>query len=144
MRSPRIVLDYLRGRFPHGAGHSPAGALSVVSLLGVLLLQASTGLFANDGSFTEGPLSRFVSRALGDRLSTVHRYGEWALYALIGLHLAAIAYYSLLRKSVLVGPMITGDQPTAAPPAQDDGWMRVRALLLAALAAVFVTYVVSL
>ena len=144
VRSPRAVLDYLRGRIVHVAGHSPAGALSVVSLLGVLLLQASTGLFTNDGSFTEGPLARLVSRAMSDRLSTVHRYGEWVLYALVGLHLAAIAYYSLLKRSVLIGAMITGDQRIAAPPAEDDRWMRVRALLLAALAATLVAYVVSL
>ncbi len=144
VRSPRVVLDHLRGRDGHVAGHSPAGALSVVSLLGVLLLQASTGLFTNDGSFTEGPLARLVSRAASDWLSTVHRFGEWALYALVGLHIAAIAYYALLRKSALVGPMITGDQRTIAPPAEDDGWMRARALLLAALAASLVTYVVSL
>ena len=110
MRRPAEVIGYLRGQVEHGAGHSPLAAVSVLVLLGVLLVQAGTGLFSNDGNFTEGPLARLVSSATGERLSTVHRFGEWALYALVGLHVAAIAYYTTFRKVALVRPMITGDR----------------------------------
>lgn len=145
VRPPRVVLDYLRGRAEHGAGHSPAGALSVVALLAVLLLQGSTGLFSNDGSFIEGPLARLASGSVVDRVSTLHRYGEWAILGLTGLHIAAITYYSLLRRAALVGPMITGDHPSiVAPPADDGAVMRLRALLLATLSAALVGYIVTL
>ncbi|MGB3427775.1 MAG: cytochrome b/b6 domain-containing protein, partial [Burkholderiaceae bacterium] len=67
---PATILDYLRGSLSHGAGHNPLGGLSVLAILAMLLLQASTGLFSNDGNFTEGPLARLVSSAAGERLST--------------------------------------------------------------------------
>lgn len=145
VRPPAVIMGYLRGQVAHGAGHSPLGALSVLAMLGVLLLQASTGLFSNDGNFTEGPLARLVSSALGERLSTVHRWGEWAIYGLVGLHLAAVAYYSVFRSLGLVRPMITGVRPGAdAPPGEDDLALRARALVLAALAAGSVAWIVNL
>jgi cytochrome b len=145
VRAPAVVLAYLRGRIVHVAGHSPLGALSVIALLGVLLLQAAAGLFTNDGSFTEGPLARLASGATVDRLSTIHRYGEWVVFAMVGLHIAAIVYYSSVRGAVLVGPMITGEHSDTAIAAAEDGTIvRVRALVLAAIAAALVAYVVTL
>ena len=41
--------------------------ISGIVLLAVLLAQAGTGLFSNDGNFTEGPLARLVSGATGER-----------------------------------------------------------------------------
>jgi len=146
VRGPRIVLAYLRGRHPHdGAGHNPLGALSVVVILAVLLAQAATGLFTNDGSFTEGPLAKLVSSATGERLSTMHRWGELAVYALIALHLAAVLYYLLARGDNLIGPMITGDRRGIdAHPARDDLALWLRAVVMLLLAAGLTTYVVKL
>jgi len=145
VRRPAEVVGYLRGQMEHGAGHSPLAAVSVLALLGVLLVQASTGLFSNDGNFTEGPLARLVSGATGERLSTVHRFGEWALYALVGLHIAAIAYYTTYRKVALVRPMITGDRLDVEAPSADDGLAtRLRALALAVVAGAVVALVVTL
>jgi cytochrome b len=145
IRPPAVIVDYLRGRAAHGAGHSPLGALSVLAMLALLLLQASTGLFSNDGNFTEGPLAKLVSGTLGERLSTVHRWGEWAIYGLVGLHLVAVAYYSAFRSLGLVRPMLTGDRPGLdAPPGEDGTALRVRALVLAALAAGAVAWIVNL
>jgi cytochrome b len=146
VRGPRVVFEYIRGRHPDvKVGHNPLGALSIVAILAVLLLQASTGLFANDGIFSEGPLAKLVGSNVSDSLSSVHRYGELAVYALVGLHLAAIAYYLLVRRENLIVPMVTGDRPgVAVPPARDDASIRLRALVLFALAAALVGYVVSL
>jgi len=145
VRRPAEVIGYLRGQLEHGAGHSPLAAVSVLAFLGVLLVQASTGLFSNDGNFTEGPLARLVSSATGERLSTVHRFGEWALYALVGLHIAAIAYYTTYRKVALVRPMITGDRLDVEAPSADDGLAtRLRALALAVVAGAVVALVVTL
>jgi cytochrome b len=146
VRGPRIVMAYLQGRHPHdGAGHNPLGALSVVAMIAVLLLQASTGLFTNDGSFTEGPLAKLVSRATGEWLSTIHRWGELAIYALVGLHLAAVLFYLAVKRDNLIGPMITGDRPGIdAHPARDDPALWLRAAVMLALAAGLTAYVVQL
>jgi cytochrome b len=146
VRGPRIVLAYLRGRHPHdGAGHNPLGAVSVVAILGVLLAQAATGLFTNDGSFTEGPLAKLVGAATGERLSTVHRWGELAVYALIGVHLAAVLFYLAVKRDNLVGPMITGDRRGIdAHPARDDAALWLRAAVMLTLAAGLTSYVVLL
>ncbi|HET9023360.1 MAG TPA: cytochrome b/b6 domain-containing protein [Burkholderiaceae bacterium] len=145
VRRPSEIIGYLRGRIEHGAGHSPLAAVSVLALLGLLLLQAGTGLFSNDGNFTEGPLARLASRATSEQLSTVHRLGEWAIYTLVGLHIAAIAYYTTFRKVALVRPMFTGDRLDVDGPSADDGLgMRLRALTLAVAAAALTTFIVTL
>jgi cytochrome b len=146
VRGPRIVLAYLQGRHPHdGAGHNPLGALSVVVILAALLAQAATGLFTNDGSFTEGPLAKLVSRATGELLSSVHRWGELAVYGMVGLHVAAIAYYLVFRRDNLVGPMITGDRHGIdAHPARDDPALWARAAVLLTVASGLTAYVVLL
>jgi cytochrome b len=114
-------------------------------MIAVLLLQASTGLFTNDGSFTEGPLAKLVSRATGEWLSTIHRWGELAIYALVGLHLAAVLFYLAVKRDNLIGPMITGDRPGIdAHPARDDPALWLRAAVMLALAAGLTAYVVQL
>jgi len=144
VRRPAEIIGYLRGQVEHGAGHSPLAAVSVLALLGLLLAQAGTGLFSNDGNFTEGPLARLVSGVTGERLSTVHRFGEWAIYALVGLHVAAVAYYTTFRKVALVRPMITGDRFDVDAPSADDGLaMRLRALVLAVASAALVAFIVT-
>ena len=130
---------------PVGAGHSDIGTLSVYALLVVLALQVATGVFTNDGSFTEGPWVKFVSEAVSNRLSTIHYYNHWAIAGLTLLHVTAIAYYSLARKEDLLTPMLTGDKlGIDAPAAQDDTSIRVRATVLAALACGIVFYLVTL
>lgn len=143
VRGPRAVVDYLRGRVAHTAGHNPLGALSVLAMLVLLLSQASTGLFSNDGSYTEGPLAKFISGSLSNLLTSLHKDGEYVLYGLVGLHVAAIVYYAVARRERLVPAMVTGDQPVDAPAARDDLMLRLRALLLLALCAGVVAYVVT-
>jgi cytochrome b len=149
VRSPGAIFSYARGMFggaaTNHAGHNPLGALSVLALLLVLLLQATTGLFANDEIFTEGPLAKLVSGSTSLALTSVHRVNQYAIYALVALHLLAIAYYWFGKRDNLVTPMITGDkQHTGAESASDNTFIRVRAAVLAAVAAGLVTYVVRL
>ena len=113
-------------------------------MLAVLLTQAGTGLFANAAIFNEGPLARLVSAAASDRMSTIHRWGEKALIALVALHVGAVGYYPIARRRNLIAPMVSGDRRGAGSPARDDRILRLRALLLAALAAGLVAYVVTL
>ena len=146
--SPSRIRSRLRSRagaVPASAGHSAIGTLSVYALLIVLALQISTGVFSNDGSFTEGPWVKFVSSALSDRLSTVHYYNHWLIAGLVALHVAAIAFYLLARKEDLLTPMLTGDKLGIDAPAADDGIaIRVRAAVLAAVAGAVIGYLATL
>jgi cytochrome b len=90
------------------AGHSPLGALMIVILLALLLAIAVTGLFANDEIMNTGPLYGHVSDAVSDRLSRLHRgLADW-LWIAIAVHVAAIAFYRLVKRQDLVTPMFTG------------------------------------
>lgn len=145
VRGPQTVMAYLRGELEGGAGHNPVGALSVLALLATLMLQAVTGLFANDAIFSEGPLAKMVSGAASDRMTWVHKWNELVLYGLVGLHLVAVAYYALLKRRPMIRPIITGMRPAlGAEPARDDAQMRVRAAILLSIAAALVSYVVRL
>jgi cytochrome b len=133
VRGPRTVLRYLRNDLPPAAGHNPLGACSVIALLLVIGVQASSGLFANDDVLTAGPLA-FLSDAWSSRMTWLHNANEWVIIALVGLHVAAIAWYQLVLRKNLGGPMIHGDVPADAhegsPPAQDSWTLRLAALIL--------------
>ena len=137
--APGTLLRYLRGQGTpeHSAGHSPLGALSVWAMLLVLLAQVASGLLSDDEIAFSGPLTRFAS---GDTVSLATHYhahwGQYLIYALMGLHLLAVVYYSLQRRG-LVRAMITGDKRLAepVPPASDTGASRLLAAFLALLAS---------
>ncbi|MBK5102755.1 MAG: cytochrome b/b6 domain-containing protein [Burkholderiales bacterium] len=117
VRSPVSAFAYLRslrrGEASQHLGHNPAGAWSVIVMLTVLLVQASTGLFANDDIATEGPLAKLLSKDLSDRITGIHHLNIKLLYALIALHLSAVAFYVLGKHENLVKPMITGFKSVA-------------------------------
>jgi cytochrome b len=111
--SPSTLVRYLRGRW-RGVGHNPLGALSVFALLGLLALQATTGLFGNDDIAFTGPLNHLVDDALGSRLTGWHRVLALGLFALMALHGLAIAFHVGVRRHRLVRPMVTGVQHVEA------------------------------
>jgi len=120
VRGPRAVAEYIRNRFRWPlAGHAPLGALSVIALLALLLVEVGTGLFAADeDGFFSGPLAYLVSIGASDRITGWHEeLFDWLLI-LIGLHVAAILLYRLALGRNLVGPMITGkaDLPRGMEP----------------------------
>jgi cytochrome b len=148
VRGPSAIAAYLRGMrsasAPAHAGHNPLGALSVLAMLAILLLQAATGLFANDSIANEGPLAKLVSGATSDLATRIHKLNQYAIFVLVALHLAAVAWYAFARRDNLVLPMLTGDKPgTALPPATDDLALRLRALVVLALAAGLAAFVVT-
>lgn len=141
VRGPAAVIAYLgalrRNQASPQLGHNPAGAWSVISMLAILLVQAGTGLLANDDISTEGPLAKLVSKAVSDRITGIHRLNVKLLLALIGLHLSAVAYYLVYKRDNLVRPMLTGfkDAATGTGNAeQKEGKTWLAALLLAACA----------
>ena len=149
--APSASLRYLRGQsLPHehhDVGHSPLGAGSVFALLGILALQVATGLFADDEIATTGPLNKFVSSATASLATSWHKnYGQWIIFALVALHIAAIAFYWFRRRQNLLGPMLHGDKQLTAdvPHAVDNGRTRTMALAVAVVCALLVTAVVRL
>jgi len=102
-------LAHLRRREPdREIGHNAAGGWMVLVMLGLLGLQAGTGLFSNDDSDTEGPLMHLISKDQSDWLSHIHYLNFKAIEAVIVLHVLAIAAYALLKRQNLVRPMVTG------------------------------------
>lgn len=112
VRAPAAVLEYFsdmrKTDAPPHIGHNPAGGWMVLALLGMLLLIAGSGLFANDDILTEGPLAHFVGTDLSDLATAWHERGFYILLALVGLHLGAILFYLLVKKENLVRPMFSG------------------------------------
>ncbi len=152
--APATVLRYLRGDVRPGdhfeAGHNPLGAFSVFGLIGFLAVQVATGLVADDEIAFQGPLNRFVSTDRGLVATSWHRdFGQWILLTLVLLHIAAIVFYLLRKKTNLVRPMITGDKPVPpaaadTPPSADSAGTRMLALLLGAACAGLAVWVARL
>jgi len=120
LRGPGAVWahlqDLLRRRPSFHLGHNPLGGWMVVLMLLAVLFQAATGLFSNDDIATEGPLYQYISKELSDRLTGLHKLNVKLLYGLVGLHVAAIAFYFFARGENLVGPMIHGRKSLPPEP----------------------------
>jgi len=135
VKGPGAILAYLRGSRPAGIGHNPLGALSVLALLFLLANVVGLGLFATDeDGLSPGPLSRHISYDSARILAERHEQVFWLLVGLIGLHVAAILYYLLVKRDNLVSPMITGRREAAAAGGEMEAaplWRFLLALILA-------------
>lgn len=134
--APGTVLRYLRGQARPGemldVGHNPLGALSVFAVLAILAVQVGTGLVSDDEIANLGPLNRLVDSATGLAATAWHKtWGQWIILGLVGLHIAAIAFYSF-RGQGLVGAMVGGDKalPADTPASADAPRRRLLALVL--------------
>ncbi|MDR2838497.1 MAG: cytochrome b/b6 domain-containing protein [Azonexus sp.] len=135
--TPAKIRAYLKGEW-HEPGHNPLGAFSVFGLLAVLLIQAALGLFANDDIAFKGPLFDLVDKSLSNRLTGLHHLIANLLFILIGLHVAAIAFYAIVKKDNLVRPMLTGDKEVNnGQDARGGGLIALIVALLLAGAAVY-------
>lgn len=113
VRGPAAIRAYLlaaRRGAVRSVGHNPLGALSVLALLTLLLVQAASGLFVSDDIMTEAPLAHLVSAKTVSLLSSIHRIGFKLLLALVALHLVAVAYYRVIKNDDLVQAMVTGSK----------------------------------
>ncbi|MGC8119856.1 cytochrome b/b6 domain-containing protein [Marinobacter sp. VGCF2001] len=140
VRGPRALMGYLSGQW-QGVGHNPLGALSVLAMVALFGFQAASGLFANDDIAFNGPLYPLVSSGWSDTLSSWHRLTEWGLYAVVGLHVAAVLFYTHVRKDNLIRPMINGRKQVrdgSGTDARGGGWFAFLVALGVAIAAVWV------
>lgn len=146
---PRATLAYVRRMVERPgtttAGHNPPGGLAILAMLGLLLFQAVTGLFANDEILNAGPLYGYVSDGTSDRLTGLHKSAFDLLLVLVALHVAAVLFYLIWKRIDLVRPMVTGLKPSrqVGPGAGIDHQRLGLAAVLVAVAAAALWWVVS-
>lgn len=132
---PVRLIRHWRGQW-HQPGHTPIGALSVLAMLSLFSFQALTGLFATDDVSFSGPWAGEVASSISRTLSGWHRATEELVYALVGVHLLAIAVHRLRGKR-LIGAMLHGckeaDQRASRPEPASHSALAI-ALVLAVLA----------
>ncbi len=145
VRPPATVIAYVRklargARDPAGPlGHNPLGGWSIFAMLGLLLAQAGLGLFAVDvDGFASGPLSQWVSFDAGRTAAHWHGTAFHVLVGLVALHLAAILYYGVARREILLPAMIHGykRRPASTAPVRFAPWWRAAAVATVAIVAV--------
>ncbi|MEK9968979.1 MAG: cytochrome b/b6 domain-containing protein [Ferrovibrio sp.] len=138
---PMAGLRYLGTLFgrpgPKYIGHNPVGGYAVLAMLGLLALQAGSGLFTTDDIVTDGPLFSKVSGSTAALLSTIHRLAIWALLAVIAIHLLSTVFYLTVKRENLVTPMITG-RKTAPAAAEAAGGHPLLALVIFGLCLLIV------
>ncbi|MGC6476418.1 MAG: cytochrome b/b6 domain-containing protein [Parvibaculales bacterium] len=114
--TPRLssLKTYLQHHQQDKPGHNPLGALSVITILVLLLIQTLTGNFSTDDILYDGPLRHFAPdwSGLAYQIHEITRL----LIILIGvLHISAILVHRLKFKEKLVSRMITGGHDNQLP-----------------------------
>jgi len=112
VKGPAAVWRYatalVKGSSARFIGHNPLGGWSVLALLLALLIQAATGLFANDDIVTEGPLYPWVGKPVSDWLTDIHQLNRYLILVLAAVHVLAVLFYLVAKHENLIKPMITG------------------------------------
>lgn len=141
VRGPAAIRAHLRnaGRATAHAGHNPLGALSVLAFLAALLLQAATGLFANDEIANAGPFFGWVSPATSNRLTGWHETNSKVLIALIAVHVAAVGWYDLRHRAGLTAAMLTGYKRLSTAAGNIDSSRVLRAVVIVGALTVVLT-----
>lgn len=114
---PSETVRYVRGQSTrHHLGHNPLGALSVFAMLAVLGFQAFGGLFTSDDIFFEGPLAHLIASDWVSTLTGLHKSNQWLIYGLIGMHVGAVLFYTLVKREALITAMVHGRKSLQRPP----------------------------
>lgn len=150
LRGPGAAWHHLRALLgpgtPRDLGHNAIGGWMVVLLLAVLLVQAGTGLFADDDILTTGPLAGLVETSTSQWLTTIHRLNFDLILILAGLHIVAVLAYLAVKRLDLIGPMVSGRKRAEHVPegAAARHVSPLRALLVLAASGLAVWGIVSL
>ena len=141
LRSPvegfRHLRDLPRREPDTEIGHNAAGGWMVLVMLLVLLTQAVSGLFTDDGIMTKGPLARSVSGATADTARSIHLINFDVILVMVALHVLAVLAYAALKRHDLVRPMLTGFKRmpaalAARAPRLGSAWLALALLAVAA------------
>lgn len=96
---------------PHCVGHNPLGALSVLGMLSILLLQVFSGFISDDEIANTGPWTVFAPADWVELATEYHsEVGKVILILLIILHVGTVLYYKHIKHDDLITPMLTGDK----------------------------------
>jgi len=140
VRGPDAVVRYLPHLFSRQsealAGHNPLGGWAVLVLLGLLLAQSTTGLFATDDISLFGPLAERVSSAMASTMTSWHKTLTDALVVMMGVHVLAIAWHALFKRENLTRAMLTGNMELPQPPPLQFAGPGRAALVMAVCAAI--------
>jgi cytochrome b len=145
VRGPRGVMHYLRqAESWRKVGHTPLGGLSVVALLGLLASQLFFGLILvdEDGHWA-GPLNKFVDLETGELAHEAHEALFNVLLGFIVLHVAAIAFYRVVRGKRLVGTMLRGSSELPAGTVGMIPASRARLVACLLVAAAFTSWIIA-
>ena len=144
LTSPLKVFAYIKSRIngdrSHYPGHMPTGAWATVAILLIIGAMATLGMMSTDDVLYYGPLASLV----GDFSSTatsLHHMGERAVFAIIGLHVAALVIYFVALKINLLPAMVFGGEDKSVSPIsttrQIAGLVLMATLLLTAHGAAY-------
>ena len=89
-------------------GHNPVGGWMVIALIVVLVLQTVSGLLANDGVATAGPLANLVGIEMSNRFSDFHDHNFKVLLVLVTIHVCAVLFHLVFKRENLTPAMFTG------------------------------------
>jgi cytochrome b len=96
---------------PRSIGHNPLGAVSVLAMLSVLLVQVFSGFISDDEVASTGPWTAFVPSDWVEIATEYHsEVGKVILIVLIVLHVGTVVYYKRIKHDDLITPMLTGDK----------------------------------
>lgn len=115
VREPGEIMAYLkdavRSRAPRYLGHNPAGGAMVVALLVSLTVTGLSGLAVYGAQELSGPLAPVfsgLSEGWAHVLEDIHEVLANLTLLLVLLHLAGVAFASLMHRENLVRAMING------------------------------------
>lgn len=115
VKPPFKALSYLKKSLAlqsnYSTGHNPAGGWMVIIMLIFFGFQTISGMFANNDLGFSGALSDSVSKSISDTMTQLHALNFNILLALIWLHLVAVFFYVLVKKTNLVQAMLSGNKP---------------------------------
>lgn len=135
----RQYLEALRrGEHRVSTGHNPLGALSVLSMLVLLLLQVGSGFLSDDEISAAGPWAAWAPSAWVARATAYHtEIGSVLLMVLLVLHVSSVLYYRFIHHEDLITPMVSGDKLLGGdvPPSRDTFTSRAYALSIWAACA---------
>ena len=82
-----------------------------------------------------------MSRAVSDRLGAIHEANFYVIATLVALHVAAVVFYTVVKRQDLVGAMLSGTKRLAAgregEASRGGGAVAAAAIAIASAAAVW-------
>ncbi len=111
IKGPLVIRNYIKSlitrNFENYIGHNPAGAVSIVLILGLVLFISATGYLSYNDEGGDWPLK-------------FHELASNVLLVVIGLHIFGVALSSIMHKENLVKSMWSGFKSGPANQAIDS------------------------